>query len=148
MDVGFYHCTRAEPLAVLPRLAAKAHQAGQRVLVHAVDDRLAEEVDERLWTYDQASFLPHGRAGDEHDTEQPILLSNNFARPNKAAVLMSMSGQLPPDDAGFDRVLYLFDGNDDDAVARARHHWKALTARDGMTLTYWAQDERGWKKRG
>ncbi|MGB3721689.1 MAG: DNA polymerase III subunit chi [Pacificimonas sp.] len=147
MNVGFYHCTRAAPEAVLPKLAIKAVEAGHRVLVHSTDQAQAEAVDELLWTYDQNSFLPHGCAGGESDAEQPLLISAEFDPVNHADLAIAMSGRLPNGDSAFARVLYLFDGNDQDAVRSARQHWKALAERDGVDATYWAQGERGWEKR-
>ncbi|MEO0501435.1 MAG: DNA polymerase III subunit chi [Pseudomonadota bacterium] len=145
MQVGFYHCTRNAPLAVVPRLAAKAVAAGHRILVHA--GPAADDVDEALWAFDPGSFLPHGRAGGDDDANQPILIADGFDGANAADLAIAMAGRLPGADAGFARVLYLFDGGDDDAVAAARRHWKALSARDDVEAVYWAEGERGWEKR-
>ena len=147
MDVGFYHCTRAAPLTVLPKLAMKALEAGHRVLVNAPDPAQAEAVDEHLWTFDPGSFLPHCRAGGEYDADQPLLIADSFDAANGADLAIAMGARLPGSDAQFSRVLYLFDGGDEEAVATARRHWKALSARDNVLATYWAQEERGWQKR-
>jgi len=45
----------------------------------------------------------------------------------------------------FERCLYLFDGNDEAAVAQARALWRRRRER-GEPLTYWQQTERGWHK--
>ncbi|MBV7257043.1 DNA polymerase III subunit chi [Pacificimonas sp. WHA3] len=147
MDIGFYHCTRAAPVAVLPKLAVKALRAGHRVLVHIGDPAQADAVDDVLWTFDQDSFLPHGIAGTEHDSEQPLLIADSFEGANAADLAIAMAGRLPGEEAGFRRVLFLFDGNDEDVVTAARQHWKALSDRDGVAIAYWAQGERGWEKR-
>ncbi|MGL6044226.1 MAG: DNA polymerase III subunit chi, partial [Sandaracinobacteroides sp.] len=47
-DIGFYHCTRAPALEVAVKLAAKALQAGQRLLVVGERARL-EALDTALW---------------------------------------------------------------------------------------------------
>ena len=50
--------------------------------------------------------------------------------------------------AAYARVVVLFDGNDDDAVQRARASWTAVKA-EGHEATYWQQSERGrWEKKG
>jgi DNA polymerase-3 subunit chi len=42
----------------------------------------------------------------------------------------------------------MFEGRDDDALARARQKWKDVCATPGLTATYWQQDERGrWIKK-
>ncbi|EMD84368.1 DNA polymerase III chi subunit [Pacificimonas flava] len=148
VEVGFYHCTRAAPLAVLPRLVQKAAEAGFRVLIQSDDPAVRDAVDGALWTFEADSFLPHGLAGGEHDAEQPVLIAEGFDPANGARIALAIGGGLPPADAGFERILYLFDGNDNDALSRARRHWKALSARDGVTPVYWQQAERGWQKRG
>ena len=148
MEVGFYHCTRGAPLAVLPRLAEKAVEAGYRLIVNTGSAAASEEVDEALWTYDAASFLPHGLSGGEHDAEQPILISGSFDAANGARLAVALAGAIPAADAGFERVLYLFDGNEGEAVERARRHWRALANREDVGAVYWQQCERGWEKRG
>jgi DNA polymerase III subunit chi len=49
--------------------------------------------------------------------------------------------------AGYDRIVYLFDGHDAGAVARAREQWKAAKEA-GCEVTYWQQSPEGrWEKR-
>ena len=148
MEVAFYHCTRAKPLNVLPALAEKALGAGYRILVSVPDSDVAEAADEALWTYRADSFLPHAVAsGDEADAEQPVLIASGFPTANDARLAMSLSNGLPAADTPFERVLLLFDGDDQEATEMARRHWRALEGREGVTRTYWQQGERGWQKR-
>ena len=49
---------------------------------------------------------------------------------------------------GYERIVYLFDGRDAAAVARAREQWKAVKGAD-CEATYWQQSLEGrWEKRG
>ncbi len=148
-DVGFYHCTRAPALEVAVRLAVKAFGGGQRLLVLAPPERL-EALDRLLWTFDDASFLPHGQAGTADDAEQPVLLApalGDAAPANGARLLMLMETGLPAGFDAFDRVLNLFEDGTP-AHERARADWKALQARDGVERSYWQQKEGGgWDKR-
>lgn len=148
-DVGFYHCTRAPALDVAVRLAAKAHAGGQRLLVLGKAERLAD-LDRLLWTFDDASFLPHGQAGAGDDAEQPVLLAQALEdgpAANGARLLLLMETGLPPGFDGFDRVLNLFEDGTP-AHERARADWKALQARDNVQRSYWQQkDNGGWDKR-
>jgi DNA polymerase-3 subunit chi len=148
-DVGFYHCTRAPALEVAVRLAAKAHAGGQRLLVVSAPERL-EALDKLLWTFYDASFLPHGQAGTADDPEQPILLAPELAdgaAANGARLLMLMEAGMPAGFDAFDRVLNLFEDGTP-AHERARTDWKALQARDGVERSYWQQKEGGgWDKR-
>jgi len=49
--------------------------------------------------------------------------------------------------AEYDRVLDLFDGEDEAALTAARDRWKAAKAA-GHALIYWQQGARGWEKKG
>lgn len=145
-EVGFYHLTRQPLDAVLPRLLEKAHAAGHRILVHCADEAQVKALDQHLWTYDDASFLPHGA---DDAAQQPILLATSAGeRGNGADVLAAIDG-LDLDSLGdFRRVLYLFEESDGERLAAARRSWSALKDRTGITRAYWQQDERGrWVKK-
>ena len=49
--------------------------------------------------------------------------------------------------AGYTRMAIMFDGRDEEALARARTQWKR--AKDqGCTVTYWQQSRDGrWEKK-
>ena len=148
VDIGFYHCTRAPAVEVAARLTAKAHEAGQRLLLLAAPGQI-DALDRLLWTFDAASFLPHGRAGNAEDPEQPVLLAERLegAPPNGARLLLLVDTGLPAGFDGFERVLNLFEDGTP-AHERARADWKALQAREGVTRSYWQQKEQGgWDRR-
>ena len=146
LDIGFYHCTRAPAADVAVRLSAKALEGGQRLLVIGASDRLAA-LDQALWTLIPDSFLAHGMAGGAQDADQPILLSETVEPVNGARLLLSLEAGVPGGMDGFDRVLNLFEDGTP-AHERARLDWKALSAREGLTRSYWQQTERGgWEKR-
>jgi DNA polymerase-3 subunit chi len=66
--VGFYvvqAADQAQRLHVAVRLADKAFQRGHRIFINAADEAQARTLDELLWTYRPASFLPHGLHGQE-----------------------------------------------------------------------------------
>lgn len=66
--VGFYVVQAREQsqrLQVAVRLADKAFQRGHRIFINAVDEGQARQLDDLLWTYRPASFLPHGLHGEE-----------------------------------------------------------------------------------
>jgi DNA polymerase-3 subunit chi len=61
--VGFYvvrGADQAQRLQVATRLADKAFQRGHRIFINAADEAQARALDELLWSYRPASFLPHG----------------------------------------------------------------------------------------
>lgn len=146
VDIGFYHCTRAPVVDVAVRLAAKVVEQGERLLMVGADDALGA-VDAALWTQIPDSFLAHGRTGGAHDADQPILLSAHVEPANGARMLLLLDHGVPGGIDPFARVLNLFaDGSA--AQDRARLDWKALAGRDGVTRSYWQQNDRGgWEKR-
>jgi len=147
-EVHFYHLQRQALEAVLPTLLAKSRERGWRALVK-VDgaDRLAA-LDDRLWAFSDESFLAHGTDREPDPAEQPILLTEGDDNRNGAAILFLVEGAaVPADIAGYERVVLMLNGRDEDAVAAARDTWRGL--RDaGHAVTYWQQDEAGrWQKR-
>lgn len=145
-EVGFYHLTRQPLDAVLPRLLEKALDARHRILIHCADAEQLKRLDELLWTYDERSFLPHG---SDYKEMQPILLSTSQEeRANAPDVLVALDGLTRVNFVTFARVLYLFEESDPEALAAARRSWAALKDAEGVTRTYWQQDERGrWIKK-
>jgi len=108
----------------------------------------AEAVSGALWTYDPASFLPHGTARDGSPEERPIWITPDDENPNGATILILTDGMEASGFDGFDRCLEMFDGRDDEAVAAARARWSGYKSA-GHSLTYWQQTEAGgWEKRG
>ncbi len=124
----------------------RAFDAGRRIVVRAPSDEMVAALNDRLWTYDDASFLPHGAAGDGEPASHPIFLTARAENPNNAKILVLLSGAEPSagDDA-FEEVIFLFDGRDPGAVSEARARWKALRD-EGRTLSYWREGDDGWER--
>jgi DNA polymerase-3 subunit chi len=146
-DFRFHHLERRRVDQALPDLLERAYDEGTRVVVRAPSEELAAALNSRLWTYDDASFLPHGAAGDGDPRSQPIFLTTAAENPNGASVLVRLSGvEAGKGDEEFDRVILLFDGGDDDAVAEARREWKRLRDK-GCAVSYWREGEDGgWER--
>ncbi|MCR9125178.1 MAG: DNA polymerase III subunit chi [Rhodobacteraceae bacterium] len=146
----FYHLTRNPVEVTLPQLLDKARQAGWRIAVRGGDAGRMAWLDERLWlAMPREGFAPHGLAGGAHDADQPVLLTvAGQAAANRPDCLMTVDGAaLRPDEVtAMQRVCVLFDGNDPDAVARAREQWKALTGA-GCAALYWSEESGRWEKK-
>ena len=145
-EIGFYHLLSMPLERALPRLLERARAQGHRIVVRAASAERVEHLSALLWTYDDASFLAHGTARDGNAPNQPVWLSERSENPNEATILMLVDGVEAEDLAGFARILDLFDGNDEEAVAAARERWRRAAAA-GHTLTYWQQTEKGWEKK-
>jgi DNA polymerase-3 subunit chi len=145
-EIGFYHLLSTPLERALPRLLERALGQGLRIVVQAGSPERVEHLTALLWTYDEASFLPHGAARDGNAATQPIWLTCQPENPNGATMLVLVDGVEVDDLAGYSRCADLFDGNNPDAVVAARGRRRAATAA-GHTLTYWQQTAGGWEKK-
>jgi DNA polymerase-3 subunit chi len=147
-EVLFYHLQNMTLESVLPPLLEKSIERGWRVVVQSTSEERADALDAHLWTYRDDSFLPHATWRVADAAEQPIVLAIDDGNPNAAQVRFLVdSAPLPADADGYERMVLVFNGDDQDALAAARAAWSACKAR-GFAATYWQADERGrWQKR-
>ena len=147
-EILFYHLQRQPLESVLPSLLERSLERGWRVVVQMASDERVEALDAHLWTYRDESFLPHGTPRDGEAAAQPILLTTGEDNPNAATVRFLIDGTpMPADAKSYDRIVLLFDGEDEDALAQARARWSEAKAQ-GFDVTYWQTDERGrWVKK-
>lgn len=145
----FYHLDGRTLEAVLPVLLEKSVERGWRVVVQAGSAERLAVLDTHLWTYADPSFLAHGTAADGHAADQPVFLTTGADNPNGATVRFLVDRAGPPEDVErYERLVIVFDGRDEAALAEARDHWKALKAR-GLEMTYWQQSgPNGWQRKG
>lgn len=146
-EVWFYQLERAGLEAVLPPLLEKTIERGWRALVRTTSQERVAALDDALWSFRDDSFLAHGRA-DHADAElQPILLSDRAGAPNRPDALFLIDGAEPGEIGAFSRVVLLFDGGDEGAVASARAFWSACKG-SGLSTAYWQQGADGrWEKK-
>ncbi len=146
-EILFYHLERARLLDVLPSLLEKSLQRGWQAVVQAASDKQVEALNSALWTSSDDGFLPHGAAEDGFSDQQPIYLTQIADNPNSAAIRFYVGGALPDQIEGYERIVYLFDGQNDEAVSDARKQWKRF-ASEQLAATYWKQsDGGGWEKK-
>jgi DNA polymerase-3 subunit chi len=147
-EVLFYHLQRQPLEAVLPTLLEKSLERGWRVVVQAVSDERLAALDDHLWTYSDDSFLPHGTDREAHAADQPVVLTTGTGNPNGASVRFLLEGaEIPADVSAYQRLVILFDGGDQQALALARAQWRAVKDA-GHEATYWQQDEGGrWARK-
>lgn len=155
VDVAFYHLQVASVETALPQLLGKCLERNWRAVVEVGDTRKIAELDDHLWTFADAAFLPHASTVSANGVpeptadRQPIWITGEGDNPNKADVRFFVSGALPPEGDPLDayqRVILMFDGHDGEAVVGARQVWKRLKGA-GHSLSYWQQTDTGaWKR--
>jgi len=141
----FYHLERRSLEDILPGLVEKSLQRGWRAAIKTDSSERSDALDTLLWTYDEQSFLPHAQAGDGEASEQPVLISVEEGNPNLAQIVFYVGGAMPSDWESFQdmaRVVLLFDGRDETALAGARAAWKDAKA-SGHDVTYWKETPNG-----
>lgn len=145
-EVLFYHLERHPLERVLPSLLEKTLERGWRAVIQSGSAERLEALDLSLWTYAEESFLPHGTARDGAATDQPIFLTTSGENPNGAGVRFLVDGAEAESFSDMTRLVFMFDGNDAEAKAKARAQWQAAKAA-GCAVTYWRQTEQGrWEK--
>ena len=146
-EVYFYHLERRTLEEVLPRLLERSLERGWRAAVQAASEERVEALDTLLWIYREESFLAHGTARDGQPGAHPIYLTSGGDNPNEAQVRFLVDGAKLEDAAPYDRVVYVFDGHDEDAVSQARAEWQKAKEQ-GFSVSYWQQNLQGrWQQK-
>lgn len=147
-ELLFYHLQGQKLEGVLTPLLEKSLERGWRAIVQGASQERIEALDAHLWTYRDDGFLPHGTWREPDASAQPVLLTLNDGNPNSANVRFLIEGAaVPADIESYARIVLLFDGEDEEAVAAARAHWSDAKTK-GIEATYWQPDEQGrWVKR-
>src|SRR5450631_420233 len=135
-EMLFYHLQGQKLEGVLPGLLERSLERGWTVIVQGASEERIEALDAHLWTYRDDGFLPHGTWREPDAAAQPVLLTLTDGNPNAANIRFLIEGAPMPADAGaYARIVLVFDGDDEDAVAAARAHWSDAKAK-GFAATY------------
>ena len=144
MRVDFYQLGEATIESVIASVGQRLLGEGQRLLVVAEDAAQLARLDRLLWDQGAASFIPHGLAGGNDDSAQPILLSSGSDAPNLARNILIADGEWRDAALHFDRAFYLFDAA---TLEGARLAWKLLAGRDEVERHYWANVDGKWTEK-
>lgn len=104
-------------------LSEKAVMKGRRLMLFAPDERMAQEVDDRLWAGSPVSFLPHCPAGHALAAETPIILDWRTGDLPHHDVLINLQTGYPPFFSRFTRLIEIV-GRDEEDRAGARIRYK------------------------
>ncbi len=149
-EVWFYHLVQQAPERLLVDLLEKTLARGWRAVLRLGDEERVSAASERLWTYREDSFLPHGTPADGEAALQPVWITAGPEIPNEARILYLMAGgacdlAAPPE--GLARICLLFQEADSEALEAARGQWRAAKAA-GLKAVYWAETpEGGWLRK-
>ena len=150
-EILFYHLERRTLEDVLPSLLEKTRKRGWKASVRVGSAERMEVLDNHLWTFSEQSFLAHGTSADGYSARQPIFLTTEKDDPHDADVLFLVDGEVVDkwdEDSlnKFERIVFLFDGGEGDALNNARSAWKRAKE-IGHEVTYWKESADGrWEK--
>jgi DNA polymerase-3 subunit chi len=121
-SIDFYF-NAGDRLEVACRLAGKALQKKNRVLIYAPQADVAQRIDRMLWTAQAVSFIPHCAAHDALAAETPVLIANDESVPaHTCEVLVNLSAGCPPFFERHERLLEIVALEDEERQAgRARY---------------------------
>src|SRR5450432_1701146 len=112
---------RDDPLLLVCELAKKAFDSGQSTLILARSLDQAEQLDEKLWEFDEAAFIPHQIAGDDDDAITPVLIAAPDMQAADRAMVINLRDEPAP--GLFERVLEVVPA-DEAERAGSRQRWK------------------------
>jgi len=147
-EVRFYHLQQGTTVQAVPEILGKAVGRGMKILLKVPDAGRVQFYDDWLWRFQPESFLPHAKDNDPHPEAQPIWISISDQSPNKATMAMVVEeAELPPL-TDFELICLVFDSENEAMLQKARQTWGKLKQSEGLTLTYWQQQNNGsWVKK-
>ena len=119
--VGFYIIENTDPdsrVRLALKLTAKAHGRGHRIFLHCESEAQARALDEQLWTFRPASFIPHALIED--DAVAQVCLAWGQEPAGHDDLLINLDLAVPPFFSRFHRVA--------EVVTQDPHSLEALRA--------------------
>jgi DNA polymerase-3 subunit chi len=117
-QVDFYilpNDSSEERLRLACRIADKALEQGQQVLINTESPAESARLDGLLWTFSQGSFIPHRLIETSMSAKvvEPVLIGCGIAPANQEPhVLINLAGTVPEFFSRYQRVAELIDGNE------------------------------------
>jgi DNA polymerase-3 subunit chi len=94
---------RDDPLLLVCELVKKAFAAEQPTLILARTPEQAEALDEKLWEFDDESFIPHQIGGDDDDAITAVVIAPPGVRTADRPLVVNLRDECA--DGAFERVL-------------------------------------------
>ncbi|WP_207003188.1 DNA polymerase III subunit chi [Trinickia mobilis] len=131
-----FHTNVGDSLLYACRLARKAYQAGQPLVVLAEPARL-RAFDERLWTFSPLDFIPHCMADTALAEGTPVVLTSDLEHAPHHQILLNLGATVPAQFARFERLLEVI-GNAQDELVAGRERYRFYRDR-GYALNNYKQ---------
>lgn len=119
--IDFYR-NAGDKLRVACRLATKAFESANKLIVYSPDRATLAKFDKALWEFQQTRFVPHCFAEAPVAPETPIILASSGESLPHHDVLLNLGDEWPPFFASFERLLEVVSTDEGDKE-RARARW-------------------------
>jgi DNA polymerase-3 subunit chi len=144
--IQFYQLLTTPLHVAMPALVNKAVTSGFNICITTGVENIAA-LSDALWEQEGSVFLPNCVSDDASAAIHPIILSEVPTKTNQARLLIITNGLEYLEAMGFERVLFIFDGNDATELTNARNLWKQYK-NAGMELIFYEQQQNGtWSKK-
>lgn len=143
MQVDFYQLSRDPAEAVLPAIARRVLEQGERLLIVSGDRGQLDRISQGLWAAGSETYLANDHADAPMPEAQPILLSAQCAPANGARYVALADGMWREEALDFERAFYFFDER---TIEGARASWRALSKVEDVTPRFWRQDGGKWRQ--
>jgi DNA polymerase III subunit chi len=120
-SIDFYF-NAEDRLQVACRLAGKAIQQSQRLLIYAPDPETAGRIDKLLWTWPAIGFVPHCAVHASIAADTPVLIASDERTPAQCELLLNLGAECPPHFERFTRLLEVV-GELDKEAGRGRYRF-------------------------
>jgi len=129
--VDFYILQDENPLSLQQfacRLAAKAYQQGQRILIQTENAEQSHVLDDMLWTFDVHHFLHHATHTAASNDDQAIVIHHDTVPLEKFQTMINLSSITPVDTSHFNRIAEILN-QQETRKQTGREHYKMYKAR-------------------
>lgn len=134
-----FHSNVPEKIHYTCRLVRKARAAHCQIVILTSQNDMAV-LDQALWTFSEADFLPHVMASDALAAQTPVILTDEdtVALPHYQ-ILINLSNAIPAHFARFERLFEII-SSDDAERAAGRERYRFYQQR-GYPLTHFVAEK-------
>jgi DNA polymerase-3 subunit chi len=127
--VDFYVVPSSEPRQrqlLACRLTEKAYRQGLKVYLKVASEEEEALMDDLLWSFRAASFIPHAIFSTEIDPDIPVWLGRADGPDDISDVLINLSNGIPANHDRYGRIVEIVDQNEAlKRISRQRYrHYK------------------------
>ncbi|HVC49550.1 MAG TPA: DNA polymerase III subunit chi [Burkholderiales bacterium] len=100
-------------------LCGKAQAQGSRIFVLTKDRDMSAALDEFMWSFRPASFIPHCRVDADIANLTPVIIGERLSGDTHDEIMLNLSGGIPEQFSRFQRLIEIVTLDDMD-TSRAR----------------------------